>query len=180
MLLPSRPAPDLLAGHWQLLGRLGAVPRALVWDNEAAVGSWGGGQPKLTEDYVGTLGIRVASISCSDAAPAVPCGLRPACRPCGTQLPQPEKSGPLTGRETQRQLSRRCERRATRLAPGGASRSIYLMIRAPSARGNRLPSYALTLFQAVYVISPALVMGPHPVLRTRTLSIPTAVPGPSL
>jgi transposase len=62
VLLPSRQAPDLLAGHWQLLGRLGAVPRALVWDNEAAVGSWRGGHPKLTEDFEGfrgTLGIRV-------------------------------------------------------------------------------------------------------------------------
>jgi hypothetical protein len=27
MLLPSRQAADLLAGHWQLLGRLGAAPR---------------------------------------------------------------------------------------------------------------------------------------------------------
>lgn len=62
VLLPSRQAPDLLAGHWQLLGRLGTVPRALVWDNEAAVGSWRGGRPKLTQDFEGfrgTLGIRV-------------------------------------------------------------------------------------------------------------------------
>ncbi|MGZ4665407.1 MAG: Mu transposase domain-containing protein, partial [Frankiaceae bacterium] len=51
-----------LAGHWQLLGRLDAVPRALVWDNEAAVGSWRAGRPKLTEDFEafrGTLGIKV-------------------------------------------------------------------------------------------------------------------------
>lgn len=62
VLLPSRQAPDLLAGHWQLLGRLGAVPRALVWDNESAVGSWRAGRPKLTEEFEGfrgTLGIRV-------------------------------------------------------------------------------------------------------------------------
>jgi hypothetical protein len=62
VLLPSRQAPDLLAGHWALLGRLGAVPRALAWNNEAAVGSWRGGRPKLTEDFEGfrgTLGIRV-------------------------------------------------------------------------------------------------------------------------
>ena len=61
-MLPSRQAPDLLAGHWALLRRLGAVPRALVWDNEAAVGSWRGGRPKLTEEFEafrGTLGIRV-------------------------------------------------------------------------------------------------------------------------
>jgi hypothetical protein len=40
VMLPSRQAPDLIAGHWQLLQRLGAVPKALVWDNESAVGSW--------------------------------------------------------------------------------------------------------------------------------------------
>jgi transposase len=62
VLLPSRQAPDLLVGHWTLLGRLGAVPRALVWDNEAAVGSWRGGHPRLTDDFEGfrgTLGIRI-------------------------------------------------------------------------------------------------------------------------
>jgi transposase len=70
LLLPSRQAPDLLAGHWRLLGRLGAVPRALVWDNESAVGSWRGGRPTLTEDFEafrGTLGIRV--IQCRPADP---------------------------------------------------------------------------------------------------------------
>jgi transposase len=62
LLLPSRQGPDLLAGHWALLGRLGAVPRALVWDNEAAVGSWRAGHPTLTESFEafrGTLGIRI-------------------------------------------------------------------------------------------------------------------------
>jgi transposase len=61
-LLPSRQAPDLLAGHWLLLSRLGRTPKALVWDNEAAVGSWRAGRPKLTDDFEafrGTLGIRV-------------------------------------------------------------------------------------------------------------------------
>jgi transposase len=41
---------------------MGAVPRQLVWDNEAAVGSWRAGQPKLTEEFEGfrgTLGIGV-------------------------------------------------------------------------------------------------------------------------
>lgn len=61
-MLPSRQAPDLICGHWQLLQRLGATPRALVWDNEAAVGSWREGRPKLTaefEAFRGLLGIRV-------------------------------------------------------------------------------------------------------------------------
>ena len=62
LLLPSRQGPDLIAGHWDLLRRLDAVPRTLVWDNEAAVGSWRDGRPRLTEDFEGfrgTLGIRV-------------------------------------------------------------------------------------------------------------------------
>lgn len=62
VLLPTRQSPDLLAGHWLLLQRLGRVPRALVWDNESAVGSWRAGRPKLTEAmeaFRGTLGIRI-------------------------------------------------------------------------------------------------------------------------
>jgi transposase len=38
-LLPSRGAEDLFAGWWQLLVELGGVPKALVWDQEAAVGN---------------------------------------------------------------------------------------------------------------------------------------------
>ena len=69
-LLPSRRAPDLLAGHWALLQGLGGVPRALVWDNEAAVGSWRAGRPRLTQEFEGfrgTLGIRV--IQCRPGDP---------------------------------------------------------------------------------------------------------------
>jgi len=37
-MLPSRMTPDLLSGMRSLLsGQLGAVPRRLVWDNEARV-----------------------------------------------------------------------------------------------------------------------------------------------
>ena len=62
VMLPSRQAPDLIAGHWPLLHGWGAVPKALVWDNESAVGSWRAGRPKLTaefEAFRGMLGIRV-------------------------------------------------------------------------------------------------------------------------
>lgn len=62
IMLPSRQGPDLIAGHWVLLQRMGAVPRELVWDNEAAVGSWRAGRPKLTEEFEafrGILGIGV-------------------------------------------------------------------------------------------------------------------------
>jgi transposase len=61
-MIPSRQAPDLLAGHWALISGLGRVPRALVWDNESAVGQWRGGRPVLTEAmtaFRGTLGITV-------------------------------------------------------------------------------------------------------------------------
>jgi transposase len=70
VLLPSRQAPDLIAGHWLLLQRLGAVPKALVWDNESAVGSWREGRPKLTDQFEafrGMLGIRV--IQCKPRDP---------------------------------------------------------------------------------------------------------------
>lgn len=48
VMIPTRQAGDLLAGQWELLRRLGAVPRALVWDNEFAIGKWRSGRPQLT------------------------------------------------------------------------------------------------------------------------------------
>lgn len=62
MMIPTRQGPDLIAGHWQLLSELGAVPKELVWDNESAVGSWRAGRPRLTQEFEafrGTLGIGV-------------------------------------------------------------------------------------------------------------------------
>ncbi|TFB71486.1 IS21 family transposase [Cryobacterium sp. Hz9] len=39
VMLPSRTTPDLLAGMWQLIStQLLAVPRRLIWDNEAGIG----------------------------------------------------------------------------------------------------------------------------------------------
>lgn len=61
-MIPSRHAEDLIAGHWALLSELGAVPKALVWDNEGAVGRWVRGKPVLTDDFQafrGMLGIKV-------------------------------------------------------------------------------------------------------------------------
>jgi transposase len=60
--VPSRAAEDLFAGWWQLLGGLGAVPRTLVWDGEAAVGRRRSKVTVLTEDthaFRGTLGAKV-------------------------------------------------------------------------------------------------------------------------
>jgi transposase len=61
-LIPSRAAPDLFAGWWQVIERLGAVPRTLVWDGEGAIGRWRAGKSELTGEcqaFRGTLGTRV-------------------------------------------------------------------------------------------------------------------------
>lgn len=59
LLLPTRQTGDLLAGMWQLLaGSFGAVPRMLVWDNEAGIGQ----HRRLTvpaRGFAGTLGTRI-------------------------------------------------------------------------------------------------------------------------
>jgi transposase len=62
VMIASRQAPDLIAGHWHLLAAMGAAPRELVWDNESAVGCWRRGKPTLTtefETFRGALGIGV-------------------------------------------------------------------------------------------------------------------------
>jgi hypothetical protein len=35
--IPSRMSGDLVAGMWELLGSLDAVPRRLIWDNETDI-----------------------------------------------------------------------------------------------------------------------------------------------
>lgn len=58
LLLPSRTTEDLLAGMWQLLSALGAIPKMLVWDNESGIGQ----HRKLTmgaRSFAGTLGTRI-------------------------------------------------------------------------------------------------------------------------
>src|ERR1700687_2158600 len=62
MLIPTRSAADLFAGWWQLIEKLGAVPRVLVWDGEGAIGRWRGGRVELTGEcqaFRGTLGAKV-------------------------------------------------------------------------------------------------------------------------
>lgn len=61
-LIPTRAAPDLFAGWWQVISRLGAVPRTLVWDGEGAIGRWRHGKTELTSEcqaFRGTLGAKV-------------------------------------------------------------------------------------------------------------------------
>jgi transposase len=62
VLVPTRRAEDLFAGWWQLIEALGAVPRALVWDGEGAIGRWRGRRSELTAEcrgFRGTLAARV-------------------------------------------------------------------------------------------------------------------------
>jgi transposase len=70
LLIPSRTAEDLFAGWWQLIARLGAVPRTLVWDGEGAVGKYRPGSPALTagtQAFRGVLGAKV--LICKPADP---------------------------------------------------------------------------------------------------------------
>src|SRR3954463_11022630 len=70
VLIPSRTAEDLMAGWWQLIAALGAVPRVLVWDGEGAVGRWRSGHSELTAEcqaFRGTLATKV--LICRPADP---------------------------------------------------------------------------------------------------------------
>jgi len=53
-MLPSRVTGDLLAGMWLLMSQcIGAVPRTLLWDNEAGIGQRG----RLAEGVAGFCGV---------------------------------------------------------------------------------------------------------------------------
>lgn len=59
VMLPSRTTPDLVAGMWLLLrDQVRAVPRRLVWDNEAGIGRRGYLTGEVTS-LVGVLGCRL-------------------------------------------------------------------------------------------------------------------------
>ena len=69
-LLPTRAAEDLFAGWWSLIQALGAVPRVLVWDGEAAVGQRRRRVTVLTEAAHGFRGVLGAKIHiCNPADP---------------------------------------------------------------------------------------------------------------
>lgn len=54
VMIPSRVTGDLLAGMWQLLSQcIGAVPRTLLWDNEAGIGQRG----RLADGVAGFCGV---------------------------------------------------------------------------------------------------------------------------
>jgi transposase len=68
-LVPSRTAEDLFAGWWQLLAELRGVPKALVWDQEGAVGKRRRRVTVLTEPahaFRGVLGTKVVILDAAD------------------------------------------------------------------------------------------------------------------
>ncbi|GAA4195576.1 IS21-like element ISMbo1 family transposase [Microbacterium oryzae] len=57
LMIPSRQGGDILEGMWQIIQRLGRVPRTFVWDRESAIGGTG----KLTvpaATFAGVLSTR--------------------------------------------------------------------------------------------------------------------------
>ncbi|MDQ6773459.1 MAG: IS21 family transposase [Candidatus Dormibacteraeota bacterium] len=59
-MIPSRQAHDVMGGHLAVLSQFGALPRTVVWDQEAAIGRWRGREMAFTAEFQafrGTLGI---------------------------------------------------------------------------------------------------------------------------
>jgi len=61
VMLPTRTTADLLLGMWHLLGQLGAVPRRLIWDNEAGIGR-GKRKADGVEAFIGSLATRLVQL----------------------------------------------------------------------------------------------------------------------
>ncbi|MFE3905914.1 hypothetical protein ACFXPY_38050 [Streptomyces sp. NPDC059153] len=61
-MLPLRLAADLVSGHWDLLFGWNAVPRALVWDNEAAIGRRREGRVVLGREFAALAGLLACKV----------------------------------------------------------------------------------------------------------------------
>jgi transposase len=64
-MIPTRMTGDLLAGMWELLNGLGAVPRRLIWDNETGIGRrnrYAAG----VEAFAGILATRIVQLKPKD------------------------------------------------------------------------------------------------------------------
>lgn len=57
-MIPTRKTEDLLLGSWELLQRLGRVPRRLIWDNEPGIGR-GKRHAEGVDSFMGTLATRL-------------------------------------------------------------------------------------------------------------------------
>lgn len=63
-MLPTRKTPDLLLGLWELLTRLGRVPRRLIWDNEPGIGRGKPTEPVAV--FAGTLATKIVLLPARD------------------------------------------------------------------------------------------------------------------
>jgi transposase len=61
-MLPTRQAADLVTGHWALLCAWGAVPKALVWDNEPAIGRRREGKTVLGHEFAALAGLLACKV----------------------------------------------------------------------------------------------------------------------
>ena len=57
-MIPTRKSEDLLLGMWELIRRLGKVPRRLIWDNEPGIGR-GARRAEGVATFMGTLATRL-------------------------------------------------------------------------------------------------------------------------
>jgi transposase len=58
VMIPSRQAGDILSGMWELICRLGRVPKTLVWDRESAIGGTGRVSAPAAA-FAGTLAMQI-------------------------------------------------------------------------------------------------------------------------
>jgi transposase len=60
-MIPTRKTEDLLLGSWELICRLGRVPRRLIWDNETGIGR-GGRLAEGVAAFTGMLATRIVQL----------------------------------------------------------------------------------------------------------------------
>jgi transposase len=60
-MIPTRRTEDLLLGLWELICRLGRVPRRLIWDNESGIGR-GGKLADGVSAFTGTLATQIVQL----------------------------------------------------------------------------------------------------------------------
>lgn len=61
LMIPTRRTEDLLLGSWELICRLGRVPRRLIWDNESGIGR-GGKLADGVSAFTGTLATQIVQL----------------------------------------------------------------------------------------------------------------------
>ena len=64
-MIPTRKTEDLLLGSWELLQRLGRVPRRLIWDNEPGIGR-GQRRAEGVASFMGTLATKLVLLPPND------------------------------------------------------------------------------------------------------------------